>query len=229
MGYYGFDNFYSTHRFDTVIDRDTIVASRGSLSPRTADPEGWGIFDGEMFSYMLDYIAEKEAADRPFSVVMATMDTHGPQGLISPQCTEHGVGEYSDDMRDALRCTSQMVDQFLRDLAVRVDMNNTKVVVMSDHLAHRNNLTPMFETGSRRNLVMLLDGPNSLRVDAPSSMIDVYPTILDWLGLLAPGKPKAGMGVSLLSRYPTLIEAYGLEEINTRLRVDVELARFIWE
>lgn len=228
MGYYGFDNFYSSHRFDTIIDRDIMLAELESQATRSEDDQGWGLYDGEMIEYALGYIEKKAKSDRPFAVVMATMDTHGPAGIVSPHCTDDGKGAVTDDIRDALACTSRLIDNFIAGLTQRIDLDNTKIVIMSDHLAHHNNLTPLLNEGPRRNLVLLLDDAETARLDAKASMFDIYPTLLDWMGLLSPKAPKAGLGVSLLSDAPTLVEQMGREQVDATLQVDVELARFIW-
>ena len=60
-------------------------------------------------------------------------------------------------------------------------------------------------------------------------MIDVYPTLLDWMGWLEDEEKRAGMGASLLSSDPTLVEELGLERVNRILKADAELARFLWQ
>lgn len=49
------------------------------------------------------------------------------------------------------------------------------------------------------------------------------------LGLLATGAPHGGVDLPLLFDAQTLIAHLWCEEIDASLRVDVELARFIWQ
>lgn len=64
-------------------------------------------------------------------------------------------------------------------------------------------------------------------IDKLGSMLDVFPTVLDWLGLLN-DVSGAGIGRSLLSDTPTLTEELGQQEIGTILSRDALLSAAIW-
>jgi phosphoglycerol transferase len=227
MGYYGFDNFFSTHGNAGIEDRDTIA------TPRTAgfgaDYQGeWGIFDSELLDGARELIDVKAEATKPFAVFIATMDTHGPAASISPECNANGEPRIGEDMREAIQCVSGMVSDFVQEL-IAEHGDDLRVAVFSDHLNHASNLTSLLEQKTRYNTAMLLGGADAARViEKPGSMVDLYPTLLDWLGLLSPNDRRAGLGVSLLSEQPTLIESRGLEDVNATLRVDTALARHLW-
>lgn len=59
-------------------------------------------------------------------------------------------------------------------------------------------------------------------------MLDVFPTILEALGFTIDWH-RAGLGVSLLSEEPTLLEEHGMEAINTRMREEIALQERLWE
>ena len=59
-------------------------------------------------------------------------------------------------------------------------------------------------------------------------MLDVFPTILDAMGLPL-NDNRAGLGASLLSSQPTLVEIHGLEVLNERLREETALQHRLWE
>ena len=227
MGYYGFDNFFSTHGPAAIKDRDTIPA------PRTAgfgpeDWQEWGIFDSELLDGARAHIREKAKADRPFAVFVATMDTHGPAASISPACSEDGKPQIREDMRESVSCVAGLVSRLVADLHAEHGPD-LRIAVMSDHLNHASNLTGLLEQAPRTNTVMFLGGATEPSViDRPASMVDVYPTLLDWLGLLPPDAPRAGLGVSILASEPTLVERVGNEEMDATLRVDTALAAHLW-
>jgi hypothetical protein len=62
-------------------------------------------------------------------------------------------------------------------------------------------------------------------------MPDMFPTILEWLGLNASTHVRAGIGVSLLGDTQTLMltQEYGADLIDRRLRADIPLAQRIWQ
>lgn len=227
MGYYGFDNFFSTHGNVQIEDRDTIP------TPRTAgfgpdDWGDWGIFDSELLDGARNLIDAKAKAEKPFAVFIATMDSHGPAATISPACNATGEPRIGEDMRETIQCVSGMARDFVEDLFAEHG-DDLRIAVFSDHLNHASNLTSLLEQKTRYNTAMLLGGATAPRVvEKPGSMVDLYPTLLDWLGLLSPDDPRAGLGVSLLSDQPTLIQNRGLDEVNATLRVDAQLARHLW-
>lgn len=227
MGYYGFDNFFSTHGDAQIEDRDTIP------NPRTASftPEDWGdwgILDSELLDGARAVIRDKAKGDAPFAVFIATMDTHGPAASISPACTPDGHPRNSEDMRDAVRCVSRLTADFVDDLFAEHGPD-LRIAVFSDHLNHASNLIGLLETAPRRNTAMLLGGGVTPAViSKPGSMVDIYATLLDWLDLMAPGETRAGLGRSLLSNEPSLVQSIGFDTLNATLRVDTALAQHLW-
>lgn len=59
-------------------------------------------------------------------------------------------------------------------------------------------------------------------------MLDVFPTILDAMGLTL-NDHRAGLGASLLGSQPTLVEIHGLEALNERLREETALQHRLWD
>lgn len=229
MGYYGFDNFFRTHGDITILDRDTIS------NPRTEElkaqaMDAWGLADSELLDAAKTLFDAKAKENRPFAVFIATMDTHGPVAAISPACTESGEPIAHQDMRLAVECVSRISAEFVRSLFRDAKGRDLRVAVFSDHLNHASNLIGILEQKPRFNTAMLLGGEfDPAVIDRPGSMVDLYPTILDWLGLLDRSIPYAGLGTSLLSGKPTIIETRGLDDVNATLKVDVRLASFLWQ
>lgn len=227
QGYYGFDSFFATHGGARMEHRDTIPERRNPADPAD-EPAFWGKFDSELLHHARYIIDTKARDDRPFAVMVATMDTHGPRAMISPDCSPDSVPRILPDMRESVRCTSNLAAEFVT--ALRRDYGPAlRIVMLSDHLSHGSNLSDLLESQPRYNTVMLFGegAPPALHARA-ASMVDVYPTILDWLGLLEPGTSRAGLGVSLLSGDLTLVETLGVDAVNDMLRVDTQLARHLW-
>ena len=68
--------------------------------------------------------------------------------------------------------------------------------------------------------------PQRIRRDA--TMLDVFPTILEALGFTL-NDHRAGLGASLLSEKPTLVDVHGIETLNERLREETALQHRLWE
>ncbi|ASM73070.1 MULTISPECIES: sulfatase-like hydrolase/transferase [Roseobacteraceae] len=227
MGYYGFDNFFNTHALEDVIDRDSATTPN-SIAARENATEGWGLRDQDVFEIGTAEIAKNMQSDQPYALFLATMDTHGPEAFTSPECVARGQPAVSTDIAVAVRCSVQLTRDFVHKVQQMTKGRPTRIVLTSDHLAHRNNLSPTLDNYPRRNLVMFLGADTPRVIDRQGFMPDVFPTMLDWLGLSATASAKAGIGRSLLGAEPTLTETHGSAEIDRRLKVDVPLALHIW-
>jgi phosphoglycerol transferase len=224
--YYGFDNFLRRRDINRIRD-SAALQERFWSGRRDLGAAYWGLFDSELLEVVAEEVDLLAAGGVPFAVYASTMDTHGPLAGISPACTG-GEGRLSEDMAPAVACVARIVADLVADLRARHG-ENLIVVVMSDHLAHRNNLTGRLKTATRCNFVTIVgtdrDGERMVR---PASMLDMFPTILDAMGLLDSASPAAGLGRSLLRAEPTLVEADGISGVNTRLRRDAALMEHLW-
>jgi phosphoglycerol transferase len=229
MGFYGFDNYLSTHGGATIMDRDTIPIER-TAGYRPEDWGDWGIFDSELFEGARKRFLDLKQRQDPFALFIATMDTHGPMVGISPSCTLDGLPRMTDEMTRAVACVSAETVRFVRDIQAASGDRDLRIAVFSDHLSHGSNVVQTLQRKPRFNTAMLLGAEAAPRViEKPGGTIDLYPTLLHWLGLLDPAKPYAGIGTSLLSDAPTLVERRSLDEVNSILKVDVEMAQFLWK
>lgn len=229
MGFYGFDNYFATHGGAVVLDRDTIPTER-TKDFRPEDWGDWGIFDSELYDGARKVFLDRVAKPDPFALFIATMDTHGPAAVLSPACTAEGEPLTGlEDMRPTVSCVARETVRFVRDLMAMKGDRDLRIAIFSDHLNHASNVTDILEAETRYNTAMLL-GPGAAPrvIDRHGSMVDLFPTLLHWIGLLDPDHPRAGLGTSLLSDRPTLVERLGLDAVNDTLTVDVQLASFIW-
>ena len=226
--YYGYGNFFKTHGGAQIIDRAGLADILGTDIPED-EAQGWGFRDQTVLESALAKFRQLHAAQEPFVLNVATMDTHGPQAFMSPACRTNGGPMISDNLLDAVTCSSTLVADFVSQIRALDPAGDTRIVVMSDHLAHHNNLNDTLERFDRRNTVMFLDDTRAGEtVDAPGTMVYVFPTLLDWLDWLDPDVPDAGLGVSLFADKPSLRAELGEDDLNERLKLDVELGRHIW-
>ncbi len=229
QGHFGYGNFYYSHGGAQFIDRSDLFEEYGEDQKVVHGSDGWGYRDDLVMERTLKELDHLLIGDQPFFLTVATMDTHGPRAFRSDSCLGLGEPIITQDIIDAVRCTSALAAKFVRQLKDRTAGTNTRIVVMSDHLAHHNSAYDTLEQFERRNTVIFLqDDQPPVHIDRPGSMLDVFPTILDWIGWLPTDDPGAGLGVSLLRDDETLVERFGVDVVNQRLSVDIELSKTLW-
>jgi len=216
----GISRFYRDHGFNKITDISQDYAPTAL--------NDWGAFDGAVFASARRSIARLEANGQPFALVLETNGPHGPTGFVAPECAADGKGFETQDILPSVRCTAGLARNFVEYLRANVDMDNTLVVVLSDHLAHKNNVSDALESLKRRDTAIFIGAElQQRRIDKKGAIIDLFPTILSVLGY-PPLNGRAGLGVSLLTSHPGLIERLGPERLDILLRSDRLFARTLW-
>lgn len=217
----GIDRFYRQHG---VLD---IVGLKQLRARDPDDLHAWGMHDAVVFDAALETIARLEAADRPYFVTVETHGPHGPLGSLSRECRRPGQPGEVSDILASVHCTAQLAANFAH--AVVHMAPDTRVVLVSDHLAHA--MVPVIgrlKHHHRRGTLMVIGADTAPgQVTRAGTMVDVYPTLLELMGFRLRDH-RAGMGVSLVSPRPSLVAALGLDELNRRVRADPDLSARLW-
>jgi phosphoglycerol transferase len=229
----GITHFYASHG---VTDQTELTTIEAMVTPEefAAAYPGWMVDDQMVLDIARRRHAELTAGGAPVLLIVETMGPHGEDVWLSRRCTASGRSEIGTDMTAAVRCTGDLVADFVEDLRKAPDARPTLLVVMSDHINHSPDLQGPEGIMARRNTAILIPpaaGPEAgpLRViDREAATIDVYPTILELLGLIEPGG-AAGLGVSLLGEAPTLVEQLGREGADALIARDAALAARLWQ
>ena len=229
----GFNHFLASHGFDGVIDRQAQKA-RYSSEEYTQATAGWAIDDQMLMdTARAEYLAQTQN-DAPIAMMIETIGPHGGTSVMSRECSDDGQAFETRNPVAAAACTLRAVAGFLTFLTENRNGRPTAVLLLSDHLNHSGSVSELLDRETRRNTVLFLgygfDSPIAAagtEVDKLSTMLDMYPTILAWLGL-APLDARGGLGVSLFSDVPTLIEEFGREGTNSQLMPNPKLATAIW-
>jgi len=157
------------------------------------DRNAWGLYDHKLLEHARKRLAELHAAGQPFNLTILTLDTHNPQGLLSPFCRERGVTEFTG----IVTCSAEQVASLVEFARVEGYLKDTVVVIVGDHLAVPNSVWERLEQAgeSRRifNLVLAADAP------APNTRelvpFDLFPTLLELVGIDVVGD-RLGLGYS---------------------------------
>ncbi|PMR74685.1 sulfatase-like hydrolase/transferase [Billgrantia endophytica] len=218
--------FYKDHGFDTILGRE-------DLQPRLDDPEylnNWGLYDDSLYDFTVEEIRRLDAeADGPWGVVNLSITGHAPGGYPAQACLDR-QGEFDgQDILFSVECSAWLARRLVERLEREGLLDNTLVVLASDHLTMRVSAWEELIHGERDNTFILL-GPDIPvgRISRKAAMIDVFPTILEALGFTIDWH-RAGLGVSLLSGEPTLAEEHGEDVINARMREETALQQRLWE
>ncbi|MGM0701821.1 MAG: sulfatase-like hydrolase/transferase [Pseudomonadota bacterium] len=217
--------FYEDHGFERVLGRD-------ALQPRLDDPDyvnNWGLYDDSLYDFTVDEIRRLNATNEPWGVVSLSITGHAPNGYPAERCRER-QGEFDgQDILYSVECSTWLARKLIERLETEGLLNNTLVVIASDHLTMRVSAWESLIESERENTFMLL-GPYvpAERRHRSSSMMDVFPTVLEAMGFTIDWH-RAGLGVSLLSNEPTLVEEHGLETLNARMRGETALQERLWE
>jgi arylsulfatase A-like enzyme len=169
--------FYKLHGYDQALGLYELESQANDKLPES----GWGLYDSVLFKLALARYRQLEAAGKPFNLAMITLDTHPPDGRPSPGCPKYA--ESSNSMLQAIHCTDYEVGKFIDALSKEPDWKNTVVLIMSDHLALRNDAEPLYPKHYHRQPALLvLNAGKGVR---PVRMyhMDIAPTLLDLMGV----------------------------------------------
>ncbi len=190
----------------------------------------WGFYDDTMFGLAFDELSKLSKDQKPYFFAMSTITAHFPTGFPTASCIRDLGPVTGSPMLYAVRCQGYEIHRFLDRARAAGYLDNTIVVITSDHLSMKSDVWDELNAHHRTNYVTMLglDRPAGTTIDKEGTMIDVYPTLLEALGFRPPNH-QAGLGVSLLSDRPTLTKSLGLDTLNEYITYDKTLARRLWD
>ena len=198
-------NFGFAQGFDTYV-RPAPGALHAEIQRRTRSPHPLIGTDEDLTIAALDFL--ERFGEQRFFLYLHYMDLH--QYVYDEQSAIFGTS-YSDAYDQSLHWTDRLIGALLLDLERQGVLDRTLVVIASDHgeafLEHgyEGHARNLYEEVTHVPLIILppfLLEPG-VRVATPLSNADVWPTLLDIVGL--PPLPSAD-GVSVL---PLVLEAGG--------------------
>jgi phosphoglycerol transferase len=229
-GFGGIEAMYTTHGVSDITDLQTMR----QLFPAeefAAAQIGWFADDQMTLEAARRDYDRLLSGDSPFALIVETIGPHGPHGYLSRRFTRSGRAE---ETRDIPRAVGHLVDEvmdFVDDIRARhaAAGRDLRIVILSDHLNHLSRLPRTGPAFGGHNTVILWGRADMAGqvIDRAGSMIDVFPTLLEWLGW-ARAPVAAGLGRSLLSSAPTLVEELGIDRIDAMIVSDARLARTLW-
>lgn len=212
----GVDNMYQTHGDWNIYDHTRAVAD-GTL------PKDyfvwWGFEDSKLYQYSKERLDIVSKEDKPFAMVIETVDSHYPNGYLDESCP----APYDEPYANSVACTDKMVTDFIDYVKQQDYYEDTVIIVQGDHLSmekdyFKNAVDPNYQrtifnayVNVDKDLVAHAKDKNR-----HTSTMDMFPTALAAMGVEIKGD-QLGIGVNMFSTKPTLYEYYGVEKFNEEL------------
>ncbi len=208
--YAGRSNYYKQHGNYEILDY--FAAKEQGVIPQDYRV-WWGFEDAKLFPWAEQKLTEIAKNDQPFNFTLLTADTHFQDGYECPDCPDTFDSQYEN----VINCTDSRVAAFIRWIQQQDFYDNTTIVVSGDHLSMDGSVGK--ETGSgytRKAFFAVINGPKYEGSTRKYCTLDIFPTIVESLGATIDGH-RLGLGTSLYSSVPTLIEQMGLLPLNAEL------------
>lgn len=159
---------------------------------------------------------------------VATIGGHFPEGVPTKECIERFGPIQKESILFSMKCMGFHIRQFIDESQRKGLLENTVVAIMSDHLIMKNEVTEKLNQHDRLNFFTAFgDGIVPAEINKISTMFDVFPTLLELVGFEIQER-RAGLGVSLLSEHPSLLEKLGDEMLNNMINYDRDLGAYLW-
>ncbi len=226
-----FDKILGEHGFNDLIDFKELL-KRYPDDAKSIIKDGrtsFGSNDDIAFTAAYEILEKNKALDQPFGITIMTNGGHAPLGNFSASCNnKQQIDASATSSLKAIHCTNLLTQDFIETATANGLLENTVIIVQSDHYAMRNEVFSKIINQDRSNLFFIYGSDINQNINSkPATMFDVYPTILEAIGYSLKNN-QAGLGISLLSGKPTMLEDHGLESLNKMIKNDGKLRYTLW-
>ncbi len=173
----GIGKFYKTHQFDTIEGVDELKKEYKNINLN-----GWGLYDDSMLDIAFNKFIKLSQTKENFALFLATMDTHHPNGQLSPSCRDDLYKDGSNSILNCVKCSDKLIAEFIKKIRKSKYSVNTIIVLTSDHLAMHNTAIDKLRKAQRRDL-FLVNLPNNLskKINKVGTPFDIGSTIINFL------------------------------------------------
>ena len=210
----GKERLFRLHGIDDVYASEKLTKFQDFTGNDDDQEFDIGITDRaliEISKGVLDTLSRKEH----FTFTLLTVETLFPYGFYNPACEDKPIDSSEESKFEAaIRCASKDMRKFIEWIKEQPYYENTEIVVVGDHLFPGEYLVDKNDS-TRRWIDLFINPaiqPKKLKKREFTSF-DIAPSILESMGFDVDGH-RMGFGVSLFSEEATLLEKYGLNELN---------------
>ena len=227
MKFASMEGFLKTHNVSKYYD---VIKYLKDNRVRNDSLSHWGVKDMMLYELVKEHVRELSNNSEPWAMWFFTIDSHSP-GYLDSRCFADTVVEGKNKMQLAIRCASLQIDAFIKWAKTQEWFNNTVIAVMGDHASMAAPKLIGFKDSNITHY-WLDSFINSLRnaenYSREFTSLDMFPTILEAMGAEIPNG-ALGLGRSLYSTSPTLLEKYGRDSLNGLLdKRSVEYDTFLF-
>jgi phosphoglycerol transferase len=224
LSFTGQGTFYSTHGYSSLFGGSEVVAAVAGRG------NSFGADDAEVLDLSFETLRRAQRDGKPFSLTIAVSGGHAMDGYLTDKCIgKTGLPPQAPNILHAVKCTNMLIADFIHKAEAEGLMANTVLALQSDHLSAPSAVTDRLNKYERRNFFSLSgDGIPSKTYAGLSGTIDIFPTILDALGV-PPPNGQAAFGVSLLGDRLTLTQELGQGQFDDAIYAEDILVRSFWQ
>ena len=215
MKFASMEGFLETHN---VLKYYDVMKYLKDERVRKDSTSHWGVKDMMLYELVKEHVEKLSNNREPWAMWFFTIDTHTP-GFLDPRCFADAAVEKKDEMPLAIRCASRQIDSFIKWAKTQKWFENTLIAVMGDHVMMA---APELVGFKDENLThywldfFINSNRFAENYSRKFTSLDMFPTILEAMGAEIPNG-ALGLGRSLYSSSPTLLEKYGLDSLNRAL------------
>lgn len=188
----------------------------------------WGLYDDTLMEQAEKRIEELHQQEQPFAFFMATIGGHASTGFPTQTCKANVAQGNLSGMQFAIKCSGYHIQKTIETLREKGVLENTIVVVHNDHLIMDNPHSDELNSLNRMNYFTAVGSdikPQIVKREA--SMFDLFPTILELLGMHLPDG-RAGVGRSLFNTNKNMMEELGHGGLDAAITKDRSLREKMW-
>lgn len=213
----GMDSFLKTHSNPSAFGLLNYTKDK-RVNEKTTNE--WGVRDSLHYEIVKEHINRLEEKEKPWGLWMFTVDTHTPYGFLDPTCSKPNGTPENEQFPYVVKCSSHQLDNFIKWARTQKWYTNTTIAVMGDHASMAEpKIVGITETGITHYWLDFFI--NSAKIDYKRNRIftsmDIFPTLLESIGADIPDG-ALGLGRSLYSSNPTLLEKYGRDSLDKALK-----------
>lgn len=211
--------YFTEHGNYDIIDHP--YATQNGMLPEDYSV-WWGYEDYYLFDFAKEKLQELSSQDNPFNLTMLTVDTHFEDGYVCEKCEDiYGDDQYANVMA----CSSKQLAEFISWIQEKDFYQNTTIVLAGDHLTMDSDFCEDVSADYDRRTYVAYINPAAEKeaaIERTYSTMDHFPTTLAAMGAEIEGD-RLGLGTNLFSAEQTLVEYFGVDEMNQELQRKSEL------
>lgn len=224
MAFTGQGVFYGLHGYTGLYGGPEVNAAV------PGDQSSYGADDAQVLEMGYRLIAKARRKGKPFSITLAVTGGHATDGYLTKRCEgKTGLPANQPNILHAVKCTNMLIAEMLNKAEADGMLDNTVVVLQSDHLSHPSTVSDRLNKYERRNFFSISgSGIVAQTYDGLAGTPDIFPTILEALDMPLPNG-RAGLAASMFNNHKTMVKELGQPLFDQAVRADTVLKKRFWD